>query len=84
MPSKTDFNCSILRIVFKKALKHTFKMGKYVTQTCNQVHLLSYKMKLIYMRTKGLNILVKQIDEIIEFYKYKLLLKLFSQKTILI
>ena len=36
------------------------------------------------MRTKGLNILVKQIDEIIEFYKYKLLLKLFSQKTILI
>ena len=81
---KSVFNCSILRIVFKKALKHTFKMGKYITQTCNQVHLMSYKMKLIYMRTKGLNILVKQIDEIIEFYKYKLLLKLFSQKNILI
>ena len=53
-------------------------MGKYITQTCNQVHLMFYKMKLIYMGTKGLNILVKQIDEIIEFYKYKLLPKQIS------
>ena len=43
-----------------------------------------FLIKLTLFFQRGLNILVKQIDKIIEFYEYKLLLKLFPRKKFLL